>query len=391
MRVAIVHYWLVAMRGGEKVLEALLELFPQAHIFTHVCAPEALSPAIRERSIRTSFIQKLPFAVRHYQKYLPLMPLALEQFDLRGYDLVISSESGPAKGVLTGPDTLHICYCHTPMRYLWDFYQEYLDETGPLTRPLWRYLSHRLRLWDALSSLRVDHFAANSLNVSKRIAKHYRRPATVIHPPVDVEVFAPPDGVYPETGDFYLFAGQLNAYKRADLAVQACTAMNRRLLVVGDGPERDRLARMAGPTVSFAGRLNTPQLAGYMQQCRALLFPGEEDFGLVPVEAMAAGRPVIAYGRGGALESVEPGHSGLLFPAQSVASLCQAMEHFEAGALSCDPAALTQAARRFSAAVFRREFTNFLDRCLAAHQGRNANPPGEFLPENGGLAPEGRP
>ena len=384
MRVAIIHYWLVAMRGGEKVLEALLDIFPQAHIFTHVCAPEALSPAIRERPINTSFIQKLPFAVRHYQKYLPLMPLALEQFDLRDYDLVISSESGPAKGVLTGPDTLHICYCHTPMRYLWDFYQGYLGETGPLTRPVWRYLSHRLRLWDALSSLRVDHFAANSRNVARRIAKHYRRPATVIHPPVDVDAFAPPNGVYPDADDFYLFVGQLNGYKRADLAVRACAALNRRLLVVGDGPERDALARMAGPSVSFAGRLDAPQLAGHMRQCRALLFPGEEDFGLVPVEAMAAGRPVIAYGRGGALESVEHGRTGLLFPDQSVDSLCRAMEHFEAGRQAWDPAALTRSARRFSAAVFRQQFTSFLDRCLASHQGQGDCPSGELFAENNG-------
>lgn len=364
MRVALVHYWLVSMRGGEKVLEALLGLFPEADIFTHVYIPEKVSPIIRQRRVTTSFIHKLPLAASQYQKYLPLMPLALEQLDLRGYDVVISSESGPAKGVLTGPDTLHLCYCHTPMRYLWDFYQDYLQESGPLLRPFFRLLSGRLRAWDALSSMRVDHFAANSHNVARRIAKHYRRRAEVIHPPVDARAFAPEGGRYPEPDDYYLYAGQLTAYKRVDLAVQACARLGRRLMIIGDGPEYKKLARLAGPTVFFLGRQETPVLARHLQRCRALLFPGEEDFGLVPVEAMAAGRPVIAYGRGGVLETVRHGETGLFFSSQDVASLCRAMEELESGRHHFDPAALAKEAERFSPRAFAGAFRAFFARCL---------------------------
>ena len=370
MRVALVHYWLVSMRGGEKVLEALLELFPEADIFTHVYAPENVSPAIRQRRVRTTFIQKLPFAAAHYQKYLPLMPLALEQVDLRGYDLVISSESGPAKGVLTGPDTLHLCYCHTPMRYLWDFYQDYLRESGPVLRPLFRLLSGRLRVWDTLSSMRVDYFAANSHNVARRIAKHYRRDSEVIHPPVDVRTFAPHGENYPRPDEYYLYAGQLTAYKRVDLAIQACARLGRKLVIIGEGPDYKKLSRLAGPAVSFLGRQDGPALAHYLQRCRALLFPGEEDFGMVPVEALAAGRPVIAYGRGGVLETVRHGYSGILFPSQDAPSLCRAMEDLEAGKHSFDPSALTREAERFSPAFFQEAFRGFLARCMES-SGKN--------------------
>lgn len=375
MRVALIHYWLVSMRGGEKVLEALLELFPEADVFTHVYAPENVSPAIRQRRVNTTFIQKLPFAAAHYPKYLPLMPLALEQLDLRGYDLVISSESGPAKGVLTGPDTLHLCYCHSPMRYLWDFYQDYLQQIGPVPRLLFRLLSGRLRAWDALSSMRVDHFAANSRNVARRIAKHYRRNAEVIHPPVDVRAFAPQDGRYPRPEEYYLYAGQLTAYKRADLAVQACARMGRKLVIIGEGPEYKNLARLAGPTVSFLGRQDGPALARHLQRCRALLFPGEEDFGLIPVEALAAGRPVIAYGRGGVLETVRHGRSGIFFPSQDVVSLCRAMEDLESGKYQFDPGALAREAERFSPAIFKEAFSDFLTRCLESRgKSREAAP-----------------
>jgi glycosyltransferase involved in cell wall biosynthesis len=367
MRVALVHYWLVAMRGGERVLEALLELFPEADIFTHVYAPEAVSPAIRRRRVFTSLIQQLPFAVRQYKKYLPLMPLALEQFDLRGYDLVISSESGPAKGVLTGTHTPHICYCHTPMRYLWDFYQDYLEEAGPLLRPVWRWFSHRLRAWDALAAMRVDFFAANSRNVASRIAKHYRKPSAVIHPPVDVRAFAPSDGLYPEADDYYLYVGQLSAYKRPDLAVRACSLGKRRLVVIGDGPEKKALARMAGPTVTFLGRQDTPSVIRHMRRCRALLFPGEEDFGIVMAEAQAAGRPVIAFARGGALESVVHGQSGILFPNQDLSSLSRAMAELENGEYSFEPAALSQSAERFSREAFLGRFSQFARQCLEAY------------------------
>ncbi|MCL1939364.1 MAG: glycosyltransferase [Desulfovibrionaceae bacterium] len=366
MRVALIHYWLVTMRGGENVLEALLDLFPQADIFTHAYAPEAVSAKIRAARVNTTFIQKLPLATKAYQKYLPLMPLALEQLDLRGYDLVISSESGPAKGVLTSADTLHLCYCHTPMRYLWDMYQDYLAASGPITRGALRFFSHRLRLWDAASAQRVDYFAANSRNVARRIAKHYRREAEIIHPPVDVDFFSPQDGAFPEPEDYYLYVGQLVGYKRVDVAVDACTRLGKKLVVIGDGPERKRLEQAAGPGVTFLGNQKKDLLRRYMQRCKALLFPGEEDFGIVPLEAMASGRPVIAYGKGGALETVIPGKTGLLFQEQNVSSLCNALEEFAPDSGAFSPQVLLEHAGGFSHAVFRRGFSVFYERCRAA-------------------------
>lgn len=250
LRVAIIHFWLTGMRGGERVVESLCRMFPKADIYTNVVRPEALSQTLLTHPIHTTFIQKLPGSIKHYQKYFPLMPLALEQLDLRGYDLVISSESGPAKGVITRADTPHICYCHSPMRYLWDFYQDYLDSTGPATRFLMRPLFHRLRLWDYASVQRVDHIIANSRAVQRRVKRWWGRESTVIHPPVDVSAFANPDMSQlknvlgqPVPGSYYICLGQLVSYKRVDLAVQACTATGRNLIVSGDGPERKNWRR----------------------------------------------------------------------------------------------------------------------------------------------------
>lgn len=366
MRTAIIHYWLVGMRGGEKVLEALCRLFPQADIYTHVYDPARVSPVISRHRVQTTFINALPFATRYYQKYLPLMPLALEQIDLRGYDLVISSESGPAKGVLTGAGTCHVCYCHTPMRYLWDMYQEYLAESGAATRLAMRLITPGLRRWDALSALRVDHFAANSRTVAARIRKHYRRDATVIHPPVDVAAFAPPDNVFspPAPDAPYLFLGQLVGYKRADIAVAACTATHRPLVVIGDGPMRKKLEAAAGPTVRFAGWLEAEALRRQVRECKALLFPGEEDFGIVPVEAQAAGRPVIAYAAGGALETVTDGVSGLFFADQTKEALGNALDEFEKRAGEFDPVAINSRARAFSPEHFDTAFMEFVTAAL---------------------------
>ena len=366
MRVAFVHYWLVTMRGGEKVLEALLDLFPQADIYTHVYDPEAVSAKIRARTVRTTFIQKLPFAARAYQKYLPLMPRALEELDLRGYDLVISSESGPAKGVVTGANTMHICYCHSPMRYLWDMYQDYLEGAGALTRFGFRLFAHHLRLWDALSARRVDFFAANSHNVARRVAKHYGRSSEVIHPPVDTDFFSPGPGGYPPVGDYYLCVGQLLGYKRVDIAVEACERLGKKLLIIGDGPERGKLQRQAGPNVVFLGKRNGETLRKHMSECRALLFPGEEDFGIVPLEAMACGRPVIAYGKGGALETVVPGKTGILHDEQTAISLCDAIERFEAGMETFVPGDVREHALAFSNETFLRRFRDFYDNCRLA-------------------------
>ena len=338
LRVAIVHYWFVSRRGGERVVEALCELFPQADLFTLVADPEALSPALKRHKLTTSFLQKLPGSRRWHRHLLPLYPMALEQFDLREYDLVISSESGPAKGVLTGPDTCHICYCHTPMRYIWDLYHEYKNRSGlgPLRRSAFGLTAHYARMWDQLSAARVDYFAANSEHVASRIRKTYRREAEVVYPPVEVGGGYLADAV----GDYFLIVGQLAAYKRVDLAIEACNQLGRQLRIVGTGEEYKRLKRLAGSTVSFLGALSDEEVREQYAHCRALLFPGEEDFGIVPVEAQAHGRPVIAFGKGGARETVigvfedesaaPEQATGIFFQEQTVASLREAILSFDA-------------------------------------------------------------
>ncbi len=361
MKVAIIHYWLVGMRGGEAVLEEICHLYPDADIFTHVVVPDRISPTILAHKITTSFISRLPGAVRHYQKYLPLMPLALEQFDLRSYDLVISSESGPAKGVITSADTLHVCYCHTPMRYLWNMYQDYLSGAGKLARtvmvPTFSYLRH----WDYVSAERVDHFVANSTTVQRRIAKVYRRSAEIIHPPVAVETFT----TSRVPGEFLLYCGELVPYKRADMAIEACNRLGKKLVVVGDGSELRRLRRMAGPNIDFLGRQSNEALRKLFAQCRGLLFPGEEDFGIVPVEAMAAGRPVIAFGKGGVCDSVRDGVSGILYRQQTVECLMDAIRRFDAEGGSFSQEIIVSEAARFSAQRFRMEFDAMIRRSLA--------------------------
>ncbi len=343
-RVAIIHYWLVTMRGGERVLERLLQLFPEADIFTHVYDPAAMSATIRARTVRTSFIQKLPGARKHYQAYLPLMPMALEQLDLRGYDLVISSESGPAKGVIPAPDALHMCYVHSPMRYLWDHYHDYRDEAGWLRRAVMPVLCHGLRQWDTSSAARVDRVLANSNFIRERVAKAWRREAEVVHPPVDPALFSPSDEVEPG----YLWVGQLVPYKRADLAIDAFNALGLPLTVVGDGPQAAMLKKRAGPTIRMIPRLDFGELRRAYARCRALVFTAEEDFGIVPVEVMASGRPVVAYGRGGALDSVVEGRTGLFFAEQTTEALIAAVQRLEQWLPHFDPAEATARARDFA-------------------------------------------
>ncbi|HEU6438714.1 MAG TPA: glycosyltransferase [Nitratidesulfovibrio sp.] len=364
MKVAIIHYWFVGMRGGEKVVEALCRMYPQADIFTHVVDRTRLSRELLAHNIRTTFIGRLPGATRHYKKFLPLMPLALEQLDLRGYDLVISSESGPAKGVLTRADTPHVCYCHSPMRYLWDFYQDYLEEAGWFMRGMMRPWFHYLRMWDAVSAMRVDRCVANSRTVAARIRKHWRRDAVVVTPPVEVDAFAAAAPAPPANDAPYLCLGQLVGYKRVDLAVRACTATNRPLVVAGEGEMRRALEAVAGPSVRFAGRLDDEAMRAIYASSRALLFPGEEDFGMVPVEAMASGRPVIAYGRGGALETVVDGETGLFFGEQSVDALVAALDRFEHAEHQFDPARIAAHARNFGEERFRAEFGAVVEEAL---------------------------
>lgn len=358
MRVALVHYWLTNMRGGERVLKAFADMFPEADIFTHVVDGNRISEGLKAHRIETSFISKLPFAVKHYQKYLPFMPRALEELDLSAYDLVISSESGPAKGVIPRPDAFHMCYCHSPMRYIWDLFGEYRDSAGFLARQVFPGIAHRLRTWDVTSAARVDQFVANSSFVAKRIDKYYRRDAEVIFPPVATDAFSARPAQQP--GDFYLAAGEFVGYKRFDIVVDAFTRSGKKLVVIGDGEERKALEKRAGSNVSFLGRVSFDSLKEHFATARALVFPGEEDFGMVPVEVMAAGRPVVAYGRGGALDTVRHGETGWLFSDQSVDGLNDAIEAFEKE--SFDPAVLRAHAESFGVAPFRDKVTALLNK-----------------------------
>jgi glycosyltransferase involved in cell wall biosynthesis len=361
MKVAIIHYWLVGMRGGEKVIEALCEMYPQADIFTHVYVPEMVSDRIRRHRVVPTFINSLPRAARMYKTYLPLMPLALEQLDLRGYDLVISSESGPSKGIIPPSDALHVCYCHTPMRYIWNMYNDYRDGAGRLTRLMMPPLAHYLRMWDVTSAARVDSFVANSTTVARRIHRYYGADSVVIHPPVDVNAFS---AVAPsELGDFYLMAGELVSYKRPDLAVQAFNEMKLKLVVIGGGEMLDEVRRIAGPTVTVMGSQPFDILKQHYARCRALIFPGEEDFGMVPVEAMASGRPVVAFGRGGATETVADGVTGVFFAEQTVEAIVSAVKRL--AALDIDSAEIAAHANQFGRDPFFAKMRAHIDRLLA--------------------------
>lgn len=351
-RVAIIHYWLVGMRGGEKVLESLCRMFPQADIYTHVADPSKLSATLTRHKIIETRVGRMPFAKKMYQKYLPFMPRALEELDLSGYDLVISSEAGPAKGIIAPPDAPHLCYCHSPMRYLWDQYHVYRNGAGLITRTAMPILAHGLRSWDVTSAARVDGFAANSNHVASRIRKYWRRDSDIVHPPVAVDDFsAVPSS---ELGDFYLWAGELAPYKRPDLAVEAFRKLDLPFVVIG-GPDStvNQLKSIAGPKTKFLGKAPFSELKSHMARCKALIFPGEEDFGIVPVEVMASGRPVIAYGRGGALDTVVDGETGLFFKEQSVEALIDAVERFEASGLDrADPATMLARSRLFTEEIF---------------------------------------
>ncbi|MEM9761876.1 MAG: glycosyltransferase [Pseudomonadota bacterium] len=373
MRTAIVHYWLVGMRGGEAVLEELLHCYPEADIYTHVYDAEQVSERIRERSVTETFVGRLPGARRHHALYLPFMPRALEELDLTGYDLVISSESGPAKGVIAHPDATHVCYCHSPMRYLYDHYPQYRETLGPLKRALFSHLAHKLRQWDVTTAARVDQFVANSQFIARRIARVYGREAAVVHPPVDLARFRSVSAPVRDGG--YLVVSQLVPYKRIDLAVEAFRRLGLPLTVAGDGPMAERLAAEAPDHVRFLGRVDDATLTALYARARGLIFPGEEDFGIVPVEAMAAGCPVIAYGRGGACDTVLDGQTGVLFHEQTPEALVAAVQRFETMHLPAERVAA--GAEHFSAARFREGFEAEVARAMEAKR-RSMAPPYEI-------------
>jgi glycosyltransferase involved in cell wall biosynthesis len=349
MRCAIIHYWLLGMRGGERVLEALCQLLPDADIFTLFYDPSRVSAIIRSHNITPSILNRFR---GHYRSLLPLMPVALEHFDLRNYDLIISSESGPAKGVITSSHARHICYCHSPMRYLWDLYPAYLHDWTPSRwkRAVFAPLASYLRLWDYASAARVDEFVTNSENVRRRVWKTYRRRSQVIYPPVPVDTFysGPAD-------DYYLIVSELVAYKRIADAVISFSKTGRRLKIVGDGPEYRPLKALAGHHIEFCGRVSDSDLRHLYAHCRAAVLPGEEDFGIVPVEAIASGKPVIALGRGGVVESVpqENPRAGFFYSSPGPEFLATAIERFEEEESELCSTSIQTAARRFSKERFQ--------------------------------------
>ena len=360
MKTALLHYWLTNMRGGENVLEEFCRIWPEADIFTHAYAPERISEIINSHQVNCTFINRLPRAKTDCQKYLPLMPLALKKLDLAAYDLIVSSESGPVKGICKPKGSKHICYCHSPMRYLWDMYDDYYRNTGLAGKIAMSLFKLPLRRYDLKSAENVDHFIANSHFVAERIKRIYGRSSTVIHPPVNVGFYV--GGNYAK-GDYYLFVGQLIPYKRPDLAIAACERMNRKLVIAGDGSMRRELERIVGHNVTFAGRIQNEKLRELYAGAKALIFPGIEDFGIVPLEAQAAGTPVIALRAGGALETVVADVTGVFFDRPDVECLCNAIEAFEMKKFSANY--LTEHAQKFSAERFRSEVNHFV--CSSNH------------------------
>ncbi len=358
-RIAIVHEWLTGMRGGEKCVEALCEVFPDATLYALVHVKGSVSPTIERMPIRTSFIQHLPFSKRHYRYYLPLFPLAIESFDLSEFDIVISSNHAVAKGVKTNPGTLHICYCHTPMRYIWNLHSEYFgkDRAGLLTRLGMKMFLNYLQRWDVRTALNPHYFIANSRNVQQRIKNVYTRESVVIYPPVDTALFQ----LSKIPGEYFLIVSAFVPYKRIDLAIEAFNICGDKLLIVGDGPENARMRSLAKSNIEFHGWQPDEELKKYYARCTALVFPGEEDFGIVPLEAMASGKPVIAFAKGGALETVMNGEklkTGILFKEQTIESLVDAIRRCKETTFS--PDRLREHAVSFDKEVYKRKMQKYV-------------------------------
>lgn len=363
IKIALVHDWLTGKRGGEKVLEVFGELYPEAPIFTLLYNPGTISESLASHEIYTSFIDKLPFKKNSYRQFLPLFPTAIEQFNLKEYDLILSSSHCVAKGIIPSPNSLHISYLHTPMRYVWDMYHAYFGESqvGKLSGMIIPLFANYLRNWDVSSSNRVDWYLANSQHVANRIKKYYRREAYVLYPPVETSLFK----MTPSSEDFDLVVSALVPYKRVDLAVQAYNKLERKLIIIGDGPEKKNLQKLAGPLIEFLDWQSHEVLTEYYCKCRQLIFPGEEDFGIVPVEAMSCGKPVIAYARGGALETIinadnsegNPG-TGTFFYHQTPEDLIEAIQ--KSDSIEWDSNFIYHHARNFDREQFKTKLQEFI-------------------------------
>ena len=358
MKVAIVHDWLTSFGGAERVVLELLQIFPNADLYTLVYRRETMDQYFGKYTVRTTFIQKMPGGVKHYRAFLPLMPAAFEDLDMRSYDLVLSSSSSCAKGVITRPDAIHICYCHTPMRYAWDMYGEYVSAKSFWKRTLIAVLMKNIRLWDRVSADRVNYFVSNSNYVAKRIKAHYQKEAKTIYPPVLTDFYQPSD-VAPD--NYYLIVSRLVSYKKVDLAVQVFNQLSLPLIIVGSGPEEKRLKKLAFSNITFKGNLSDEEIRLLYQRCRALVFGADEDFGIVPVEVQACGRPVIAYKKGGVLETVVDQKTGILYSEQTVDSLKSAVLQMENEWQSFQETEIRKNAEKFSASRFRQEIVSFLE------------------------------
>jgi glycosyltransferase involved in cell wall biosynthesis len=368
IKVALVHDWLTGQRGGEKVLEVLAEIFPEAPIFTLFHLKGSQAETLEKRDIRTSFLQKCPFLKKRYRLYLPFFPLAAELFDLNEYEFIISSSHCVAKGIIPNPDALHVSYIHSPVRYAWNQYFAYFapGRLSFFSRLFIPPVIHRLRVWDVSSSARVDYFVANSKNVARRIKKYYRREADVIHPPADTDFFIP---AAPEPArEYYLIVSALVPYKRIDLAVEAFNLRGEPLKVVGRGPEFKKLKKAARPNIEFLGPVSAENLRSLYQEAKALLLPGEEDFGITALEAQACGTPVIAYGRGGAKETVIPGETGLFFPELTAASLESTLDKFQG--LEFNKPIIRSNAMKFSRVAFKEKMASYLETKWAESKGK---------------------
>ena len=349
MKVAIVHHWLLKMGGGEKVVEYLSDIYPDADIYTHVYDHTRISKKINNHEIGTTFINKLPFSRKFYKHYLPLMPLALKLLNLKKYDLIISSESGPSKGFLKRKDALHICYCHSPMRYLWDLTDEYNKKFNFLEKIVSKIIFPMLRVWDVKTAKNIDLIIANSNFVSHRIFNYWKKESIVIHPAISHDQFVVSDNV----GDYYLVLSRHVPYKRIDIVIKAFNSNNKKLIIIGEGPDTEKMKQMAdNDNIIFLGWIDDESKKKYLSECRALLFPGIEDFGIVPIETMASGRPIIAYKKGGAMDYLKEGINGLFFDEQSPESLNNKISEFEDRCEEFDPILVRGSVEKFDKKYF---------------------------------------